>query len=45
MKAGGAFEVDFNSGRGGTVKKTKDHELGVREILKGALQNTVQEAL
>ena len=31
---GGAFEADFNSRGGGTVKKTKDHELGVREILK-----------
>ena len=27
----GSLELDFNSGRGGTVEKTKDHSLEVRE--------------
>ena len=34
VKAGGSLELDFNSQGGGTVKKTKDHELGVREKAK-----------
>ena len=31
---GGSPELDFNSRRGGTVKKTKDHSLEVREQVK-----------
>ena len=31
MSTGGSLELDFNSGRGGTVEKTKDHSLEVRE--------------
>ena len=31
---GGSLELDFNSGRGGTVEKTKDHSLKVREQVK-----------
>ena len=31
---GGSLELDFNSGRGGTVEKTKDHSLEVREQVK-----------
>ena len=34
MSAGGPLELDFNSGRDGTVEKTKDHSLKVREQVK-----------